>query len=224
MADARTERWVAHRAEVRERLVVSAMRTIDTLGPQATMRDFAREAKIQKPTLYRFFTDKAELVRAILESMRSQLHERIVTVPADPDVTVGDFVHSCVAAYLQAVHEHPNMFRLAVQIMAETPDLEGEHIARRATISDDVAAILRRMITTFGGTGTDVELDAQMIVGSVMIGGHWWLEHGTANIQFDHLLDRVTKTVRAMIQATAHANRIHIDFDTPIAVVSSTAE
>ncbi|AHH18465.1 putative transcriptional regulator, TetR family [Nocardia nova SH22a] len=221
MADARTERWVAHRAEVRERLIDSAIRTIDQIGPQVTMQELATEAKIQKPTLYRFFTDKAELVRGIHERMRGEWRERIVTVPTDPDVTIGDFIRSCIDAYLQSVHEHPHVHRLMVQMMVCATGSEVKKDDPSPSIADDMAAMMHTVISALGGTRTDLELDAHMLMGSVMYGVIWWLDSDMTT-EYAHLLDHIDKNLRAMLQATAHANRIHVDFDAPMAVILST--
>ncbi|MCU1639960.1 MAG: putative transcriptional regulator, TetR family [Nocardia sp.] len=218
MADARTERWVTHRAQVRRSLVESAMRAIDVTGPQVSMREIAAEAKIPKPTLYRFFADKSELANAIGDRVRDTLTERIANGPTETGATLGTFLHSGIATYLELADEHPNIFRFVMLTMSESTEFASEGINRVTTPAMDLAAVLRTIVKALGGTDTDVDLTAYMLVGSIMSAGHWWLIHGGADgADMSRIIDKVEQNARALIQTTAHANGIHLDFDAPIA-------
>ncbi|MFF3571935.1 TetR/AcrR family transcriptional regulator [Nocardia jiangxiensis] len=218
MGDARTERWVAHRARVRSELVDSAMRAIDAAGPQISMREIAAEAKIPKPTLYRFFTDKSELAGAIGDRVRDRLTERIANGPTEIGATVGTFLRSGITTYLELADEHPNIFRFVMTTMSESKESAGAGLDRGSNASKDLAAVLRTIMRAQGGTDTDVDLTAYMLVGSIMSAGHWWLVRtSTGDTDLSGVIDKVDRNARALIQDTAHANGIHIDFDAPIA-------
>jgi AcrR family transcriptional regulator len=217
VADARTERWVDHRAKVRKQLVESAMRAVDAIGPQVSMREIAAEAKIPKPTLYRFFTDKSELATAIGDRIRDDITERITNGPTEADATLGTFLRSGIITYLKLADEHPNIFRFVVLTMSDSTESANASLDRGSNASEDLAAVLRTIMLALGGTDTDVGLSAYMLVGSTMSAGQWWIDHPARDIGLSHLIDKVDQNARSLIQATAHANGIHIDFDAPIA-------
>lgn len=225
MADARTERWVAHRAQVRSELVDSAMRAIDAIGPQISMREIAAEAKIPKPNLYRFFSDKSELASAIGDRVRDHLTERIVNGPTESGATLGTFLRSGITTYLELADKRPNVFRFVMSTMPESIESASAGLNRNTNAAEDLAAVLRTIVRAQGGTDTDIDLAAYMLVGSIMSAGHWWLVHNpTGNTTLNRITDTVDNNARALIQDTAHANGIHVDFDAPIADYFAAAE
>lgn len=207
---------------MREQYIESAIRAIDLIGPQISMREIAAEAKIPKPTLYRFFTDKSELATAIGERIREKLHERLVAVPTRPGFTLGEFVRSSLRAHMDTVHEHPNVVRFLLISMSESTDTATMAFDRGRTTAADIASILGPIMTSLGGSAIDIDLDAYMIVGVVVSATDWWLRNATPDSSVEHFVDHVEKHVRAMIRATAEANGVEVDFDAPVDV-STTA-
>lgn len=218
VADGRTERWVAHRAEVRSKLVDSAMRAIDVLGPQVSMREIAAEAKIPKATLYRFFTDKSELAAAIADRVRDMVAERITVGPTEAGATLGGFLRSGVSRFLELADGHPNIFQFVMVTYSETPEEPSADLDRVSAPSRDLAAVLRQVMLGCGGTGTDLELTAYMVIGSILHAGKWWLVRGHEDEKtLVEVIDNVDSSIRALVQTAAHANGVHLDFDAPMA-------
>src|SRR3954470_2141722 len=65
--DGRRSRWTEHRRARREDLVVAAVEAVRAAGPDFAVDDVARSAGVSKTVIYRYFTDKDELVDAVLE-------------------------------------------------------------------------------------------------------------------------------------------------------------
>ena len=82
--DARRDRWTAHREQRREEFVAAALRVLSKHGPELPMGAVAAEAGVTKPVLYRYFVDKAALVRALGEYASALLQLRLV-----PALTAG---------------------------------------------------------------------------------------------------------------------------------------
>lgn len=217
MGDMRTERWVEHRAQMRDRYVDSAMRTIDGLGPHVSMREIAADAKIPKPTLYRFFTDKSELASAIRDRIRGTVNETFMAALQRPGTTGGQFVREVLHSYLDAVLERPNIFRFLVLTMSESSDSAGQALQPGSNTTQNIASVLGPLMTSLGGTATNIELDSQMIVGSVISATDWWLRNAQHDAPAEHFVDHVERYVRAMLLATAEANGVELSFDAPIA-------
>ena len=67
MQDGRRARWTEHRRARREDLVGAAVEAVRRAGPEFAVDDVARSAGVSKTVIYRYFTDKDELVDAVLE-------------------------------------------------------------------------------------------------------------------------------------------------------------
>src|SRR5206468_2111800 len=65
--DGRRSRWTEHRRARREELVAAAVEAVRRAGPDFAVDDVAREARVSKTVIYRYFSDKDELVDAVLE-------------------------------------------------------------------------------------------------------------------------------------------------------------
>src|SRR3954453_22878646 len=63
--DGRNTRWDSHREARRAELVEAAVAAIDEHGPSASIADIAASAGVSKPVLYRYFSDKDDLYRAV---------------------------------------------------------------------------------------------------------------------------------------------------------------
>src|SRR5206468_6162349 len=65
--DGRRARWTEHRRARRQELVGAAVEAVRAAGPDFAVDDVARTAGVSKTVIYRYFTDKDELVDAVLE-------------------------------------------------------------------------------------------------------------------------------------------------------------
>ena len=63
--DGRSARWDEHRESRRAELVEAAVTAIDLHGPGAGIAEIAEQAGVSKPVLYRYFSDKDDLYRAV---------------------------------------------------------------------------------------------------------------------------------------------------------------
>src|ERR1700710_2757800 len=65
--DGRRARWTEHRRARREELVGAAGGAVRAGGPDFAVDDVARGAGVSKTVIYRYFSDKDELVDAVLD-------------------------------------------------------------------------------------------------------------------------------------------------------------
>src|SRR5689334_23394326 len=65
--DGRRARWTERRRARREELVAAAVEAVRRAGAEFAVDDVAREAGVSKTVIYRYFSDKDELVDAVLE-------------------------------------------------------------------------------------------------------------------------------------------------------------
>src|SRR4051812_36070489 len=64
--DGRRSRWTEHRRARRAELVTAAVEAVRQAGPDFAVDDVARSAGVSKTVIYRYFSDKDELIDAVL--------------------------------------------------------------------------------------------------------------------------------------------------------------
>ncbi len=168
--DGRSTRWDDHRESRRTELVAAAVAAIDEHGSGASIAQIAASAGVSKPVLYRYFTDKDDLYRAVGQWSAEQVLDRLV--PAlTAQGSLRDRVYAGCAAYLEVVGEHPQVFLLLVEHRsADDPLADGkDQIA--TTFAKMMGDTLRRLGVDAGGA----EPWAHGLIGMGLSVGEWWL-------------------------------------------------
>lgn len=159
-------------------MVAAAMDAVRTHGPAVSIAEIAAEAGITKPVLYRHFSDRADLQRAVGQEAVALLMTRMapaLAVEGDPQA----LVHGVVDAFLAGIEDEPELWRFVVHhpiertTGAEIVDDAREQIAR--LIATLLGERLRELDVDSGGA----EAWAQGLVGMVQSAGDWWLERRT---------------------------------------------
>ena len=90
----------------------------------ARMDEIARAARVNKALLYYYFTSKEELYRFVLETLLSQLRER-VGVPGAGALSPGKRLAAVIDNFFDFVQRHPNYPRLIQrEMMSPGPHVE----------------------------------------------------------------------------------------------------
>src|SRR3954462_13999186 len=76
--DGRRARWTQHRRARREELVTAAVEAVRRAGPDFAVDDVARQARVSKTVIYRYFRDKDDLVDAVLDRISGSVRLRRV--------------------------------------------------------------------------------------------------------------------------------------------------
>jgi AcrR family transcriptional regulator len=168
--DGRSTRWDDHREARRAELVAAAVTAIDTYGSGASIAEIAASAGVSKPVLYRYFSDKDDLYRAVGHWGAEQVIERLVPV-LTANGNMRERVYAGCDAYLEFLDEHPQAFLLLVEHRsADDPLADGkEQIA--ATMAKLMGDTLRRLGVDAGGA----EPWAHGLIGMGLSVGEWYL-------------------------------------------------
>jgi len=168
--DGRSTRWDDHREARRAELVAAAVAAIDLHGSGASIAEIAASAGVSKPVLYRYFSDKDDLYRAVGQWGAEQVIERLVPALVGTG-SMRDRVYAGCDAYLEFLDEHPQAFLLLVEHRsADDPLADGkEQIA--ATMSKLMGDTLRRIGVDAGGA----EPWAHGLIGMGLSVGEWYL-------------------------------------------------
>jgi AcrR family transcriptional regulator len=189
-ADGRRSRWTEHRRARREELTAAAVEAVRMAGPALAVDDVARSAGVSKTVIYRYFTDKDELVDAVLERISA-----VVLLPRllgelrreHPDDRTR--LHAVIAAFVSLIEDEPALYRFAYA-----------HVGRYGR-TDLVAATERRIAEALGGAMAERLADAGRptaaaltwaygIVGMVQLAAHWWSE--TRSVPAPELVEQLT--------------------------------
>jgi len=212
VADARTERWASHRLEMRQRVTTAAMSAIERDGPQVSMEEIAKEAGVPKPTLYRFFADKADLAASVADQAREDIAGRLAEAWQPGVRTMGELVHAGLTGYGALIASHPNVFRFLVGSDGAAP-----HATENAkTIAGQIVTVLEALNRALDGEPVDLSVYGAMIVGMVSGAATWWLDHAEEPGSIDRFVARLEPGVRAIAELVGAETGIRIDFDEPI--------
>src|SRR3954451_21770681 len=99
--DGRRSRWTEHRRARREELVAAAVEAVRRSGPDFAVDDVARTARVSKTVIYRYFSDKDELIDAVLERISTAiLLPRLLGELATERADDRSRLHAAVAAFV----------------------------------------------------------------------------------------------------------------------------
>ena len=212
--DARRDRWSTHRAQRRREFVDAALRVLQAHGPELLMDAVAAEAGVTKPVLYRYFSDKAELVEALAERGSEILTERLL-----PAINAGtpalESVRDGVGAYFAVIDEHPNLYwLLARHVSIEGGRLSGPVQRNKESIASALTAVFSDYLWAYGLDSGGAEAWAYGVTGLVQSTGEWWLQR--RSMSRAHVVDLVTQLIWAALSGMLREAGITVDPDQPL--------
>ena len=181
-ADGRRTRWTAHRAARRDELIDAAVRAISRHGATVGMDQIAAVARTSKPVIYRYFTDKTDLYRAVSERVVGHVLATLRAV-IDDNPSPRQMIHASVDAYLGLLEQNPELYRFIAQhpVAGGDPDpdaeLAGVPVAFSRVVADLLSARLREQLVSFGLDAAVADPWGEAIVGFINGASLWWLDH-----------------------------------------------
>jgi AcrR family transcriptional regulator len=166
------------RAERRAEMVQAAMEAVRTHGPGVSVAELAAAAGITKPVLYRHFTDRADLQRAVGEKAAEMLLGRMAP-EFDSNREPAQLIRGVIDAFLAGIEAEPQLWRFVVHHPIERET--GAEIVEdaRQQIARMLAMIIGERLRALGLDSGGAEAWAQGLVGMVQSAGDWWLERRT---------------------------------------------
>ena len=135
--------------ETRQRIIVATMRCVAEVGySKATIREIARLANVTSPSLYNYFPNKSELIKATIVARADAAMPRLRRAAAGPG-SISDRIEAVLDECGHLMREYPHLAAFEWAIRAEnviTPD--GAEVGAgfetfREIIEDVVADALR---------------------------------------------------------------------------------
>ena len=172
--DGRRARWTEHRRARREDLVAAAAEAVRLAGPDFAVDDVARSAGVSKTVIYRYFTDKDELVDAVLERISTvTLLPRLLGEIAVEHEDDRARLRGAIAAFVSLIEDEPELYRFAYAHAGRSgrADLVA---ATEHEISEALAAGMSGRLAEAGRPTDAARTWAYGVVGMVQLAAHWW--------------------------------------------------
>jgi AcrR family transcriptional regulator len=172
--DGRRARWTEHRRARREDLVVAAVEAVRVAGPDFAVDDVARSAGVSKTVIYRYFTDKDELVDAVLERISTViLLPRLLGEIAVEHADDRAGLRAVIAAFVSLIEDEPELYRFAYAHAGRSgrADLVA---ATEHEIAEALAAVMSARLAEAGRPTGAARTWAYGVVGMVQLAAHWW--------------------------------------------------
>jgi len=172
--DGRRARWTEHRRARREDLVGAAVEAVRRAGPAFAVDDVARSAGVSKTVIYRYFTDKDELVDSVLERISTAvLLPRLLGEIGREHPDDRSALRAVITAFVSMIEDEPELYRFAY---AQT-GRSGRADLVAGTEHQIAAALGVRMSARLAAAGrpTGPAMTwAYGVVGMVQLATHWW--------------------------------------------------
>src|SRR3954453_22386691 len=172
--DGRRSRWTEHRRARREDLVGAAVEAVRRTGPDFAVDDVARSAGVSKTVIYRYFSDKDELVDAVLERISGAvLLPRLLGELAEPHSEDRAGLRAVIAAFVSLIEDEPELYRFTYAHSGRSgrADLVA---ATEHAIAEALAARMANRLQTAGEPTGPPTTWAYGVVGMVQLATQWW--------------------------------------------------
>ncbi len=220
VADGRQSRWARHNEQRRTDILDAALLAIEAADPGAEVpvADIASRAQLNRSVLYRHFTDRADLDRAIQGHIVRRLQEAVM-----PGITLEgtpvQIIRRIVGAYVGWAGAHPALHRFAdqqpigvggteadaalVSLGTQVRDIIVQGAALlQVQVDDDIAQALDPLVFGFLGQG--------------MATVHRWLSRSERRPSEAALADLLTEAIWLQISGMAATRGVILAPDVPV--------
>ena len=152
----------------------AAVEAVRRTGPDFAVDDVARSAGVSKTVIYRYFTDKDELVDAVLERISGTiLLPRLLGEIAREHADDRSALRAVIAAFVALIEDEPELYRFAYAHTGRSgrADLVA---ATEHQIADALAAMMAARLADAGRPVEAASTWAYGVVGMVQLAAHWW--------------------------------------------------
>lgn len=176
--DGRDTRWEEHRRARRAELVEATMKAIRRHGAGVGMDQIAAQAGTSKTVVYRHFTDRTGLYRAVVAAVDDLILRDLGTALATPGAG-GDpraLVAAAVDSYLTLVERDPEVYRFVVtRPLLDAPVSDDPVEGMTSRIAGQVTQVLAARLRQEGRDDDAAATWAHSLIGLVRAAADHWV-------------------------------------------------
>jgi AcrR family transcriptional regulator len=211
--DGRKKRWDEHKKARREEFVDAAIGAIRREGPNIGMETVAAELQVSKTVLYRHFTDKSDLIGAIL----TKIAQTVLLPPllAELEQVRDDFdqARGVIGAYVNSIAAEPSLYSFVFAHNQEVGDQESVVATTERVVAEALSALVGDRLRTMGMDSGGAQPWAYGVVGMVQLATHWWVDNRTMSAEA--LVDYLTMLVWGGLEGIIKAEGSPVKFAPP---------
>jgi AcrR family transcriptional regulator len=180
--DGRRRRWEEHKRARREEFVAAALCAIREHGEDVSLDDIAAEAGVSKSVLYRHFHDKADVFRAVLDRIASDLFLPRVATSLLVEQDDQELLRATISSYIGLVVQEPALYRFV--FTHNSLGRKGDFVATMEdAIAQALSALMADRLRRAGADSGGAEPWAYGVVGMVQLASHRWVDHPTMSAE-----------------------------------------
>lgn len=184
-SDGRKQRWERHKSQRREQLVDGTIEAINELGADAGMDEIAGHIGVSKTVLYRYFTDKGDLARAVSAAyFQHKLLPNLLEAIVDDRIEF-EQARGIITAFVTTVADAPQVYRFVSNGATSTFD-EPEAVVIKLINALIAARLTARESDVRGST-----IWSYAVVGATRNVVNWWTAEDTGT-SADDVIDYLT--------------------------------
>ncbi len=212
--DGRQARWDRHNEQRRQQILDAAIAVVEAAEPGAEfhVQQIADEAGLNRTVVYRHFSDRADLDRAIQAEIL--VHVTALLVPqVSLDGTVNEIIHRIISTYVDWAVEHPALHRLAEYDSTGGPGPLQNGIHQVAGVLVEILETAVTMLDVQLDDGEKAAIDplAYALVGAVFGAVRRWASREQREPSAAQLSDILSRSVWHLLDG--HARRLGLDLD-----------
>ncbi|HWI44209.1 MAG TPA: TetR/AcrR family transcriptional regulator [Nocardioides sp.] len=219
--DGRRKRWQEHNLTRRQVIIDAAIAVIErqTPGDEVHVQAVADEANMSRTVIYRHFTDRADLDRAVQRQICDDVGAHLLGA-LTPEGTAEEIVQRIVSAFVEWAVQHPTLFWFAQRELgdwgnsplAETIEAVAVQIE---AIMDTVVQALGAQLEPMDKAGLDPWVFG--MIGAVFAAIQRWLNRPTREPDVAAFKRILSQTVWVQIDGMARTRGIAVPADASVA-------
>lgn len=204
--------YAASQVDRRDAILAAASAVIEEHGPGALTGQIAERAGLARPNVYRHFSSKDDLDRALVKRTYRELREAITGRLNTPGFPL-DVVRAPIEAQVNWAAQHPNLYRFLVSRSSQRATRQKEP-SERSNLPAELAAAGNRYFPGFADDKDAAEATLVAIIGLIDASVLRWLDHPKEDCE--QLISRLTAQCWLLIDHHLHEQGIHIDPRKPL--------
>ena len=198
-----------------DQILDAARAAIEEHGPDALTGQIAELAGLARPNVYRHFSSKDDLDRALARSAYRELRGKI-EARLDLPGTPLEIIRALIATQVNWANDHPNLYRFLV---SHGYQRRSHEVVEHSDLAAEINAAAARYFPRLADYPEVVETTIVGLIGLFDASVLRWLSEPVGTLE--ELIDRLTAQAWLILEEDLHEFSIHVDPAVPLPQAAS---